>query len=113
MEYAEWSLCKRRQASKCMPNDDKLKTGKNDINVFIFFIKQRTDQNSPDNECNRKTEEQGRTTWTNKKTEHLKMICIRIVHRQKVHKNFEEALVGVCDWHIKEYKTLKIPVYVH
>jgi hypothetical protein len=40
------------------------------------------------------------------------MICIRIVHRQKVHKNFEEALVGVCVRQIKEYKTLKMPVYV-
>jgi hypothetical protein len=40
------------------------------------------------------------------------MICIRIVHRQKVDKNFEEALVGVCTWQIREYKTLKMPVYV-
>lgn len=40
------------------------------------------------------------------------MICIRIVHRQKAHKNFEEALVGVCAWQIKEYRTLKMLVYV-
>jgi len=40
------------------------------------------------------------------------MICITIVHRQKVHKNSEEALVGVCAWQITEYKTLRMPVYV-
>lgn len=40
------------------------------------------------------------------------MIRIRIVHRQKVHKNFEKALAGVCDQQIKECKTLKMPVYV-
>lgn len=38
------------------------------------------------------------------------MICIRIFHKQKVHKNFEEALVGVCAQQIKECKTLKMPV---
>jgi len=39
------------------------------------------------------------------------MTRIGIVHRQKEHKNFEEALVGICAWQIKEYKTLKMPVY--
>ena len=38
------------------------------------------------------------------------MICIGIVHTQKVHNNFEEALVCVCAQQIKEYKTLKMPV---
>jgi len=45
-----------------MPNDNELKTGKNDIIVFIFLIKQRTEWISldwdTDNECKGKTEEQ-------------------------------------------------------
>jgi len=53
-----------------MPNDNELKTGKNDIIVFIFLIKQRTEWISldwdTDNECKGKTEEQQK-----KKNEHL------------------------------------------
>jgi len=43
MEQAKWSLYTKRQTSKFMPNDNELKTGKNDIIVFIFLIKQRTE----------------------------------------------------------------------
>lgn len=43
--------------------------------VFIFLTKQRTDWISldwdNDAECKGKTGEHGKTTWTNKRTEHL------------------------------------------
>jgi len=59
-----------------MPNENELKTGENDINIFIFLSKQRTDWINLDwdteNECKGKAGEQGRTTWTNKKNWTLK-----------------------------------------
>jgi len=36
MEYANWALHTKRQTSKCKPNDNELKTGKNYKCFHIF-----------------------------------------------------------------------------
>lgn len=55
---------------------------------------------------------QGRTTWTDKTTEHFKDMH-KNNSQTEVHNNFEKALVGVCAQQIKEHTTLKVmPVWV-